>query len=763
LREAVEDPSLIAMLDMIDSCGTTLLDTFNNLLDHAKINNISQTNKSTNPFESRPKSKLSTTVQDLSQLVQLVVDGVHLGHTKTSVLNTSHNESIFTTVSAFDQGGEKTPDEAVLVTLNIEKRSSWLTKLDSGSWKRIVMNLVGMSIPPLCNCTFYLFWTTGNALKYTRSGHVEVGLKLVQLPGRKGHASKPHVCFSVTDTGIGMSEEYVKYQLFTPFVQENSLSPGTGLGLSIVQTLVKNLRGRMEVKSEIGRGTTVKVYVPLNQDTGGPITLQLAPITEDSPSDANRVLRGRSLCYISPQTYKIMIDPDFEITSDVQDRSIALEKALTQIGSDVFGMNLLSTDTDALPNSDLYFLDGHLLGSSIHGNHTSLMASRLRALCPLVVMCGAKLGSPRLLSSKTLEGNFLITQHPLGPKKLSIVLLEALRLGKHCSPMSDDARLLTSSSGINSDPNHLKRSSATSLALQTQKLGLRENAQAGPIDTPEEVSPTAAATSDQQFPPVPGVAAQSPHPQTPHTSYLPTMLAPQSPALLSPFTHNLSPTDQFSGSSEPPHSSSSRRQHLLLVDDNPINLKILTTIVQKSNCTYLPASNGLEAVQIYKSSNKRFDVIFMDISMPVMDGFTATREIRSYEREMKLRSCKIVALTGLGSAASRQEAFASGTNLFLTKPVRLQEVRKLLEGNENERGLNSNNIMPVQNMDRDTRDPKDNQAEDRPTYEKQGPSVRVQSLLVDEAYRQPLEEPYRSPSNPEPIVRALPTSTTAST
>jgi CheY-like chemotaxis protein len=69
----------------------------------------------------------------------------------------------------------------------------------------------------------------------------------------------------------------------------------------------------------------------------------------------------------------------------------------------------------------------------------------------------------------------------------------------------------------------------------------------------------------------------------------------------------------------------------------------------------------------------------MDISMPVMNGFEATREIRKVEKEEKvLCAARIAALTGLGSEVSRQEAIASGTNLFLTKPVKLGEIKKLL-------------------------------------------------------------------------------------
>jgi CheY-like chemotaxis protein len=71
-------------------------------------------------------------------------------------------------------------------------------------------------------------------------------------------------------------------------------------------------------------------------------------------------------------------------------------------------------------------------------------------------------------------------------------------------------------------------------------------------------------------------------------------------------------------------------------------------------------------------------MIFMDISMPIMDGFEATREIRLLENEAGVKRCKIVALTGLSSEESRNEALTSGSDVFLTKPVKLERVRSLM-------------------------------------------------------------------------------------
>ena len=73
-------------------------------------------------------------------------------------------------------------------------------------------------------------------------------------------------------------------------------------------------------------------------------------------------------------------------------------------------------------------------------------------------------------------------------------------------------------------------------------------------------------------------------------------------------------------------------------------------------------------------------VCLMDINMPVLNGFEATRRIREFEQQHNLEPATVIALTGLGSASAQQEAYSSGVDLFLTKPVRLKELTKILEG-----------------------------------------------------------------------------------
>jgi CheY-like chemotaxis protein len=104
---------------------------------------------------------------------------------------------------------------------------------------------------------------------------------------------------------------------------------------------------------------------------------------------------------------------------------------------------------------------------------------------------------------------------------------------------------------------------------------------------------------------------------------------------------------------------------------------------------YLSATNGLEAVEAYKNSTPHKPrIILMDISMPIMDGLTATREIRKFEAnsvnsvDASLINDRaiIVALTGLADQGTRVEAERAGMDQFLVKPVKFKELRGVLDG-----------------------------------------------------------------------------------
>lgn len=117
----------------------------------------------------------------------------------------------------------------------------------------------------------------------------------------------------------------------------------------------------------------------------------------------------------------------------------------------------------------------------------------------------------------------------------------------------------------------------------------------------------------------------------------------------------------------------------LLVDDNLINLKVLSAFMAKLGQAYTLATNGKVAVETYTQNPNQFIGIMMDISMPLMDGLEATRWIRAHERENKLRAVPVLALTGLSSHETHREALESGVDVFLTKPVGFKTLRQTLQ------------------------------------------------------------------------------------
>lgn len=103
---------------------------------------------------------------------------------------------------------------------------------------------------------------------------------------------------------------------------------------------------------------------------------------------------------------------------------------------------------------------------------------------------------------------------------------------------------------------------------------------------------------------------------------------------------------------------------ILLVEDNEINQDVARELLERSGLPVTIAANGEEAVRAVKE--KDFEVVLMDIQMPVMDGYQATREIRKDER---LKDLPIIAMTAHAMTGDREGCLAAGMNDYVTKPI----------------------------------------------------------------------------------------------
>ncbi len=107
--------------------------------------------------------------------------------------------------------------------------------------------------------------------------------------------------------------------------------------------------------------------------------------------------------------------------------------------------------------------------------------------------------------------------------------------------------------------------------------------------------------------------------------------------------------------------------NILLADDNEDNLNLITAYLKKANAHLDYARNGAEAVD--RAKDKRYDLVLMDIQMPVMDGYTATRHIREWEESQGLAPVPILALTAHARKEDIEKSRAVGCNEHLTKPI----------------------------------------------------------------------------------------------
>lgn len=221
------------------------------LLDFAQINSKAQARKPLKDQRSLEDVKVavpstSSSWISLSRTTEAIVDAVFYSH--------------------YFSNRDRTRPHVDLV-MDLSPASATHCVISVGAWKRLCTNIVN------------------NALKYTPEGHVKVSLDVNQ-----NEAEETHAIFTVADTGIGMSPEFLRDSLFKSFAQEDSLAIGTGLGMSLVAQLVKEFRGKIEVTSKKGEGTTMVVTIPLKTHS------------EDAEGEtsSNPVCGGCSVGYFEP-------------------------------------------------------------------------------------------------------------------------------------------------------------------------------------------------------------------------------------------------------------------------------------------------------------------------------------------------------------------------------------------------------------------------------------------------------------------------------
>ena len=515
-----------------------------------------------------------------------------------------------------DSSRRVTKDVEVILDIS---RGDFVFTTQPGALRRIIMNLFG------------------NSLKYTDKGVISVKLTLSDVDeDSSAHSHEKLLEVSIKDTGKGISSEYLRSHLFTPFSQEDTLATGVGLGLSIVKSIVNMLNGTIDIESQVGVGTEVYVRIPLMR-LPGTATTESTPSTVTSSGSVSTCMQGLQSDHCGKYAALYVGQNERATSNRNRDRVRVLHTYVTEW----FGLKAASR-SDPL---DLIIVDERDL--------PELLSTHLRKY-PTVVLCGA---SPLRTESQLQRPSVMeFVSKPFGPYKLAKAVYTCLEKAKGSIENEvDPIMTFPGESPVGSDADTIiPELGALNLSLQvssrspfTEHQSKNERREFPfPADSP---SPTVASAgskgdgtgTDQRLTPDlvrrdsrrPKLTQRATEPMINNTGIYIKMTATSSAVTKSgevatstaaqataeiaePIIATQPELETHSLSSKKPSASSSddkdRPPRLLLVDDNKINLRLLETFMRKRKYSLVDsAENGQLAVNAAESSKESYDIIFM--------------------------------------------------------------------------------------------------------------------------------------------------------
>lgn len=612
--ELLSDSSLnhsqASFLQTVQACGTSLVETVNHVLDFTKL--------SGNSKSGGVENVIAPSNVDLLQLVEEAVDGCWVGHrARTVITGDSGIGSVYSPPK--ENAGSPITSKTKLVETVVDigyRSEGWLLKCEKGGIRRILMNLFG------------------NSLKFTSDGFVHVQLRELPLT-KEDPPNKVKVELSVVDTGKGISQNFLKNQLFHPFSQENPLQTGTGLGLAIVSSIVtsESVKGKIDVRSEEGAGTEIRVTFLAGKPDSNEASAQdmmmfrkddeafsrptITLVGFDTPQHKGvQLLRNLLLTYLKSWWNFKFVGPDYGDIVIVNEDSTPIKRATEE------------HDTQ----------HSFIIMSAARGNPT-LMA---------------------IASDYERIGGFCrILYKPGGPYRLWTTLklaVHAIKIGSRSRCSSADGKMENGLPYSVSTSVVLEKSSGKSSSALFRRKS--EDYKHKPRTLPRRPSMTPRATSGH--PPNSWNWASSIIEKTNiQEDLMPTVNIGTGGTLLKASI----------GTSENPQ----RQYRVLVVEDNTILRNLLIKWLSKKGYNYREAVDGHDGVTTFKEYGP-FDVVLLDLSMPVLDGIAATIEIRAFESSRpfdtsEVQRTRILALTGMSSLEDKRRAFEAGVDGYLVKPV----------------------------------------------------------------------------------------------
>lgn len=615
---------------------------------------------------------IETSSHLLLSLINDILDFSKIESGKLTISNSpaSLRESIYD-VASIVAGTLK--DKGIKLNINIEPSLPSAVVVDDHRLRQVLMNLMS------------------NAAKFTNEGSISIGVKHVK------HKGEYTFVFDVIDTGIGISDAQQE-EIFKPFSQADSSITrrfgGTGLGLAISTQLIDMMGGELQIVSEKNKGS--RFYFSLALKTSKHTT---------PPHN------------ISDEINVVIISKNVEITK-------ALQEDLSYYNVNISMIKEHLSDIPSQPEKGtqivIYTLDEALLDITTLGEFNQ-DRSTLCLVQPFntdVINFGTNISA--------------LIHYPLLGKQL-IKALERCRIALHSSqhiPTKNEKKQ-SSSKVLLVDDNKINQKIA---CLHLKKIGcdfdIANNGQEAlelfttndydlvlmdcmmPIKngfvTSKEIREYEIKHNKKQATIIALTAnisediikklydvgmndyLQKPFKADIFKNKILSSHTPNNIIVSESQSAGIDNTDKNPNIQEDKLPSranieATNKLRVLLVEDNRINQKVALIIFKKAGYEFAIASDGQEAIDIYREDQK-FDIILMDLMMPVKDGFEATKEIRIYEKKHNLSPIPIIAVTASVVNDDITQCFHAGMNAYIPKPIQPEKLYREI-----------NNLMSIKN------------------------------------------------------------------
>ncbi|BFP42550.1 hypothetical protein FGF1_33950 [Flavobacteriaceae bacterium GF1] len=556
-----------------------------------------------------------------------------------------------------------------------------------------------------------------NAFKFTdRNGTVTLEFRNTKAPTAfSTTALLQHervLKIAVTDTGIGIAPDKLT-SIFEAFVQEDGTTQrkygGTGLGLSISKELIKLLGGEIRVESELGKGSTFSLFLPFENrnaqqqshpekdidKTKSPVVERSGPPKEEvvgaNASKSGEKAPGEKLEAVIADDREQLQDTDsvlLVVEDDLKFAKVLLDQAREN------GFKVVVTDQGdkALEHVEVYHPKAIILDMQLPVMDgwtvlKKLKADKRHAHIPVHIMSGMdraalglELGAVEYLikpiALDTLEQTFSnISKNISGTDVKKVLIIEDDESNNQAlQEMVKSKRLEALAAKNAKDARKLFKNELPDLVVLDLGLPDIDGIELlGELKAEKKEIPVIVFTGRE-------LSKKELKQIERHKDTSVVLKTSKSYDRLSEETElflNMLNSTQTEFPVLPPKEFHSediiKGKRILVVDDDMRNIYALETVLDAEQVQVTVATNGAEAVEEIK--NGEFDAVLMDIMMPVMDGYEATKKIR----DMGHRKLPIIALTAKAMKGDREKCLEAGVSDYMSKPLDVEKLLSLLK------------------------------------------------------------------------------------